>query len=108
MSEKDEGLLKQHISRADGETKRWGEGYRTFVAKDSVYEVLDECKRDYHFGMPMIILSENPSKEEIQKAFSLLEKTLDDKDEWFLRNFGLPIHGYPSESQLKKFGEAGK
>lgn len=96
-----EGLLKQRIEDLKAKAVK-ALGVPMIIDKE-LYEVLDECKQGYHFGMPMIFLSENPSKEEIQKAFALLEKTLNDKDEWFLRNFGLPVNGYPSENQLKRF-----
>ena len=42
-----DGELKKKIALADGETRRWNEGYRTFVAKDTVDNILDEAKVDF-------------------------------------------------------------
>jgi len=42
-----EGELKKRISLADGETKRWGSGYRTFIAKDIVDLIVDEARKEF-------------------------------------------------------------
>lgn len=54
--------------------------------QSKLYKALEQANKKYHFGLPIIILSEHPTKEEIEKAFETIGNTANEKDEWFLEH----------------------
>jgi hypothetical protein len=84
----DEGEIKKRISeKSEAVDARCG----SVIAVPELYKMIEDAKKEYHYGMPIILFPEIKDEELrkfIEEALKLLQWTLQEKDKWFKKYFG--------------------